>query len=182
MLNLPNFITFIRIVAIPFFLALLSSRLYLDALVVFIMVALTDALDGAVARWMKQTTAVGASIDPVADKLLVASSFIWFGVIDAIPVWLVVLVISRDILILVGYGLIYLRVEERLEVHPTVMGKLSTVFQLVTVCVVLTFLADPNWLLPQFDDALFILTAATTVVSGIQYLYKSLLWLQHRVS
>jgi cardiolipin synthase len=180
MLNLPNFITFIRIVAIPFFLALLSSRHYFDALVVFILVALTDALDGAVARWMKQTTAVGASIDPVADKLLVTSSFIWLGVIDAIPVWLVVLVISRDILILVGYGLIYMLVEERLEVRPTMMGKLSTIFQFVTVGVVLATLADPRWFHSQFDDALFIITAATTVVSGLQYLYKSLLWLQNR--
>jgi len=182
MLNLPNFITFIRIVAIPFFLALLSSRHYFDALVVFVLVALTDALDGAVARWMKQTTAVGASIDPVADKLLVSSSFIWFGVIEAIPVWLVALVISRDILILVGYGLIYMLVEERLEVRPTMMGKLSTVFQLVTVGVVLAFLADPRWFHPRFDDVLFIITAATTVASGLQYLYKSLLWLQNRVS
>lgn len=180
MLNLPNSITFIRIVAIPFFLALLSARRYFDALVVFILVGLTDALDGAVARWMKQTTALGASIDPVADKLLVTSSFIWLGVIEAIPVWLVVLVISRDVLILVGYGLIYMLVEQRLEVRPTVTGKVSTILQLVTVGVVLANLAELQWFHPRFDDALFIVTAATTVASGLQYLYKSLFWLQNR--
>ena len=180
MLNLPNFLTLIRIAVIPVFLALLSSRLYLDALVVFIVGGLTDFLDGVAARWMNQKTSLGAHLDPAADKLLVMSSFVMLGVIDAIPLWLVVLVVSRDIIIVLGYGLIYLLVEERLEVQPSLMGKLSTVFQLVTVTVVLVMLADPVLLHQQLDDALFVLTAAATLFSGFQYLYRGLLWLQNR--
>jgi len=182
MLNLPNFFTLIRIVAIPFFLVLLSSRLYLDALVVFIVGGLTDALDGAVARWTNQKTSLGAHLDPVADKLLLTSSFIMLGVLDGVPLWFVVLVVSRDIVILLGYIVIYLLVEERLEVKPTIIGKLSTIFQLVTVGVILVVLSDPRLFNPWLDDALIFLTAATTAVSGLQYLYRGLLWLQSRTS
>ncbi|OGP97061.1 MAG: hypothetical protein A2W10_06190, partial [Deltaproteobacteria bacterium RBG_16_55_12] len=142
MLNLPNFITLIRIVAIPFFLVLLSSGLYLEALIVFIVSGLTDFLDGALARMTNQQTPLGAYLDPVADKLLVMSSFVMLGLIRAIPPWLVVLVVSRDIIILSGYGVFYFLVEERLVSRPSFIGKLSTVFQLVTVGVVLLYLYD----------------------------------------
>ena len=96
MLNLPNSLTLIRILAIPFFLVLLSSRLYLEALAVFVVGGVTDALDGAVARLMSQQTWLGAYLDPVADKLLVISSFVMLGLIGAIPPWFGVLIISRD--------------------------------------------------------------------------------------
>ncbi len=180
MLNLPNFLTLIRIVAIPFFLVLLSSHLYLDALIIFVLGGLTDALDGAVARLTHQQTSLGAYLDPVADKLLVMSSFIMLGLMDAIPPWVGVLVVSRDIIILFGYGIIYFLVQERLKVQPSLVGKLNTIFQLVTVGVVLLFLHDsrlvPSWL----DDFLIYTTVLTTVVSGLQYIYRGLVWLQNR--
>lgn len=180
MLNLPNFLTLIRIVAIPFFLVLLSSHLYLDALVVFVLGGLTDALDGAVARLTHQQTSLGAYLDPVADKLLVMSSFIMLGLMGAIPPWVCVLVVSRDIIILFGYGIIYFLVQERLKVQPSLVGKLNTILQLVTVGVVLLILHDsrlvPSWL----DDFLIFATALTTVVSGFQYIYRGLVWLQNR--
>ena len=180
MLNLPNFLTLIRIVAIPFFLVLLSSELYLEALIVFVVSGLTDALDGALARMMRQQTALGSYLDPVADKLLVMSSFVMLGFIQAVPPWLVVLVVSRDIIILLGYGVIYFMVEERLVVQPSFIGKLNTVFQLVTVGVVLLFLHDFRLAVAWLDDLLIYVTALTTVVSGIHYVYRALVWLQHR--
>ncbi|HEX9443652.1 MAG TPA: CDP-alcohol phosphatidyltransferase family protein [Candidatus Binatia bacterium] len=181
MLNLPNFLTLVRILAIPFFLVLLASHLYLDALFVFILGGATDALDGFVARRTNQKTSLGAALDPVADKLLLMSSFIMLGLMGGIPLWLIVLVVSRDAVILFGYAAIYFLVEERLEVVPTTMGKLSTVLQLFTVGVVLALLAGIPFLSPWMDDLLFYLTAAATVVSGVQYLYRGLLWLQERV-
>jgi cardiolipin synthase len=180
MLNLPNFLTLIRIAAIPCFLVLLSSRLYIEALAVFIVGGLTDALDGVVARRMHQTTSLGAHLDPAADKLLLVSSFVMLGVVEAVPLWLVVLVVSRDLIILLGYGLIYFLVEERLEIQPTIVGKLSTLIQLVTVGVVLLVLYPPVDVNPWLVNSLYILTAATTVVSGLQYLYRGLLWLQNK--
>ena len=181
MLNLPNFLTLIRILAIPFFLVLLASHLYLDALIVFILGGATDALDGFVARRTNQKTSLGAALDPVADKLLLMSSFIMLGLMGGIPLWLIVLVVSRDAVILFGYAAIYFLVDERLEVVPTTMGKASTVLQLFTVGVVLALLADIPFLSQGTDDILFYLTAAATVVSGVQYLYRGLVWLQDRV-
>lgn len=180
MLNLPNFVTLIRIVAIPFFLVLLSSGLYLEALVVFIVGGLTDALDGALARMTHQQTSLGAHLDPIADKLLVVSSFVMLGFIQALPPWLVVLVVSRDIIILFGYGVIYLLVEERLVVRPSFIGKLNTVLQLVTVGVVLLFLYDSRLVVRWVDDLFIYVTAVTTIVSGCQYIYRALVWLQNR--
>ncbi len=182
MLNLPNFLTLIRIVAIPFFLVLLSSRLYLEALVVFIVGGLTDALDGAVARITDQQTPLGAYLDPAADKLLVMSSFVMLSLIGALPPWLAVLVVSRDVIILFGYGMIRFLIEERLEVQPSLVGKLNTLLQLVTVGVVLAQLYDPQFLDPRLDEILILATAVTTVVSGFQYLYRGLVWLQNRAS
>jgi cardiolipin synthase len=182
LLNLPNFLTLIRIVAIPFFLVLLSSRLYLEALVVFIVGGLTDALDGAVARFTDQQTPLGAYLDPAADKLLVMSSFVMLSLIGALPPWLAVLVVSRDVIILFGYGMIRFLIEERLEVRPSLVGKLNTLLQLVTVGVVLAQLYDPQFLDPRLDETLILATAVTTVVSGFQYLYRGLVWLQNRAS
>ena len=100
---------------------------------VFAIGGFTDFFDGLAARWLNQQTALGAYLDPVADKLLVISSFIMLGLIDGIPMWLTVVVVVRDALIVVGYGTIYLLVEEKLAVRPSSIGKWSTTFQLFTV-------------------------------------------------
>ncbi len=94
MLNLPNFLTLLRILTIPVFLEFLSYHFYWEALVVFAIGGLTDFLDGFVARWMKQQTALGAYLDPVADKLLVITSFIMLGSIGGIPMWLAIVVVG----------------------------------------------------------------------------------------
>ncbi len=180
MLNLPNFLTLIRILAIPVFLVLLSSHLYLEALGVFILGGLTDFLDGAVARMTNQQTPLGTYLDPVADKLLVMSSFVMLGLVGGFPPWLVVLVVSRDIIILLGYGLIRFLVDERIEILPSFIGKFNTLLQLVTVGVVMLFLYDPQFLVSWLDDALIFTTAITTVLSGFHYIYRGLIWLQSR--
>ena len=182
MLNLPNFLTLIRIVAIPFFLVLLSSGLYLNALIVFIVSGLTDFLDGALARMTNQQTPLGSYLDPVADKLLLMSSFVMLGLMGAIPPWVGVLVVSRDIIILFGYGLLYFLVQERLKVQPSLIGKLNTILQLVTVGVVLLCLYDSQLVATWIDDFLFLATAITTITSGFQYIYRGLVLLQNRAS
>ena len=180
MLNLPNTLTLLRILTIPFFLEFLAYHLYYEALVVFAIGGLTDFLDGLTARWMNQQTALGAYLDPVADKLLVITSFVMLGSIGGIPMWLAVVVVMRDILIVVGYVLIYFLVEERLKVKPSWIGKWSTTLQLLTLAVALVTLHDAKLLAPQVLDGFVALTAAATVASGCQYLYRGLLWLQSR--
>lgn len=178
MLNLPNFLTLIRILTIPFFLLLLVYHRYLEALAIFILGGVTDFLDGLAARWMNQQTALGAYLDPAADKLLVISSFVMLGIMNGVPLWLAVVVVSRDILIVVGYGLIYLLVEARPQVRPTSIGKWSTGLQLVTIGVALALLHDPKLLPTVLRDLLIGATALATVVSGFQYIYRGLMWLQ----
>jgi cardiolipin synthase len=95
-----------------------------------------------------------------------------------IPLWLVIVVVARDLLLVLGYGIIYFLVEERLDVKPTVVGKWSTTLQLLTLAVALVTLDQPK-LLPSLTLDLFVgVTAVLTVVSGCQYLYRGLVWLQ----
>jgi cardiolipin synthase (CMP-forming) len=182
MLNLANCLTLFRIVTIPIFLELLVYHFYWEALLVFAIGGFTDFFDGLVARRMNQQTALGAYLDPVADKLLVVTSFIMLGLIGGLPVWLTVLVVARDILIVIGYGLIYVLVEERLQVRPSRIGKWSTTLQLLTLAVALLTLHDPRLLSPLVLDCFVASSALATVASGLQYLYRGFVWLQNRAS
>ena len=182
MLNLANCLTLLRILTIPIFLEFLSYHFFWEALLVFAVGGLTDFLDGFVARWMNQQTALGAYLDPVADKLLVITSFIMLGSIGGIPAWLVIVVVIRDVLLVLGYAIIFFLVEERLQVRPTMVGKWSTTFQLLTLAIALITLDQPK-LLPEPTLDIFVdVTAVLTVGSGCHYLYKGLVWLQNKAS
>jgi cardiolipin synthase len=180
MLNLPNFLTLIRILTIPFFLIELSAHRYLEALIVFIIGGVTDFLDGFTARMLKQQTPLGAYLDPVADKLLVITSYVMLGLEGGIPSWLAIVVVSRDLLIIIGYGTVYFLVEEKFDVKPTVIGKWSTTLQLLTLGVALAFLYHPQIIDSLWRDLLIVATAATTILSGLHYLYRGLIWLQNK--
>lgn len=182
MLNLPNCLTLFRILTIPIFLECLAYRLYWGALVVFAVGGLTDFLDGFVARWMHQQTALGTYLDPVADKLLVISSFITLGAMGGLPAWLAMMVVARDALIILGYGIIYMTVEEPLQVKPSFLGKWSTTLQLLTLAVAVLMLHDASLLSSWVLDVFVGMTALTTLLSGLHYLYRSMVWLQTRAS
>ncbi len=181
MLNLPNTLTLLRILTIPLFLEFLAYHLYLEALVVFAIGGFTDFLDGVAARWMNQQTALGAYLDPVADKLLVITSFIMLGSIGGIPMWLAVVVVARDAIIVVGYSVIYVLVEERWQVRPSRIGKWSTTSQLLTLALALALLHDPKMFSAHILTFFVGLTALLTVVSGCHYLYRGLVWLQRKL-
>ena len=180
MLNLPNYLTFIRIATIPFFLVLLFSRLYGYALLVFLIGGITDALDGPVARFTNQRTRLGAYLDPLADKLLIISSLVVLTFIDSVPAWLTILVLSRDVIVTLGYGAIYFVVEERMEIQPSTLGKINTFLLLLTITIVLVSLYDPNMIPAPVPSYLFLLSAVTTIISGLQYVYRGLVWFQER--
>lgn len=180
MLNLPNYLTLIRIAAIPFFLVLLFSRLYNYALLIFLIGGITDALDGPVARFTNQRTRLGAYLDPLADKLLIISSLVVLTFIDTVPAWLTILVLSRDVIVTLGYGAIYFVVEERMEIQPSTLGKINTFLLLLTITIVLVSLYDPNMIPAPVPSYLFLLSAVTTIISGLQYVYRGLVWFQER--
>jgi cardiolipin synthase len=179
-LNVPNFLTLLRIVAIPIFLILLEEFRYPEALAVFVAAGVTDALDGAIARLTHTKTTLGAYLDPAADKLLLVSAFIALGFMHAVPRWLVVVVISRDVMIVLGYFFLFMLTQRTMEVQPAVAGKMSTFFQLCSVSLVLVSLVRPGLVTPVVADVLFYATGAFTAAAGLQYLVRGLAWLQRQ--
>lgn len=182
MLTLPNFLTLLRIIAIPVFLMFLTNGNHAAAFLLFLAAGVTDTVDGAVARLTNSGSDLGAVLDPMADKLLLLSSFIVLGFSGAIAPWLVVLVVLRDIIVVLGYGAVFVVDHVWLEVAPSRLGKLSTFFQLFTVGFALMALARPFLPLATINLVMQTVTGALTAASGIQYVYRGLLWHQRRGS
>ena len=180
MLTLPNFLTLLRIVAIPIFLVFLADRNYAAAFILFVAAGVTDTVDGTIARLTDSHSDLGAVLDPIADKLLLLSSFIGLGLQGGIPSWLVVLVISRDAIIVLGFGAVFVVDQEWMTIDPTRLGKISTFFQLFTIGIALLSLARPTLPLETFGMIMQWLAAATTGASGVHYVYRGLLWRQRR--
>ena len=180
MLNVPNFLTLLRLIAVPGFLILIQNRRYSEALVVFIAAGITDALDGAIARLTHTKTTLGAYLDPAADKLLLLSAFISLAFRNAVPSWLTVLVISRDVVVVLGYFLLFTMTQETMEIRPSLSGKLSTALQLASVALVLATLVHPGFAPPAVGRAIFYSTGLVTTVAGVQYVFRGLQWVQAR--
>jgi len=178
--NVPNVLTLLRIVAIPIFLILLVDFRYREALGVFVAAGVTDALDGAIARLTHTKTTLGAYLDPAADKLLLMSAFVALAFMRQVPGWLLVVVLSRDIIQVVGYFLLFTMTQHAMEVRPSVAGKLSTFLQLSAVALVLVSLVYPHAVPPVAETTLFLLTGLVTASAGIQYMIRGLLWLQRQ--
>jgi len=171
--TLPNFITLLRLAALPFFLFAISAGRIGIALVIFVAAGISDGIDGYLARRFNMKSALGAYLDPIADKLLMMSSYLFlaipsFPVAVKVPVWLAVLVISRDIL-LMTVGLLMILSSGVRQFPPTWLGKVTTVTLIVTVLFVLCANLW-NWPMPILWIA-FGAAATTTVLSGFQYVY-----------
>lgn len=171
-LNIPNALTTLRIVLIPVFVSALIYKRYDYALYVFIIAAITDFLDGMVARVKNQQTELGKFLDPVADKFLLVTSFILFAVYGLVPKWLSITVISRDIIIVTGWVILYF-VSHKAKVEPSILGKIANAFQLVLLAYILLFINLGGIKLPD-PGALTVITAFFTVVSGLHYIYRGL--------
>src|SRR3984893_1002440 len=166
--TVPNQLTFLRLGFLPFFIISIHYRRYDIALAVLIVAALTDGLDGLLARSLNQKTALGAYLDPIADKLLLSSSFVVLALNRKISWWLATLVLSRDILLLTSAAVI-LVVSGYRQFPPSIYGKLTTAVQILLVfAVVLLAVADWHWLL-VFRMVLGYIVAGFTVFSGFHY-------------
>ena len=170
-LNLPNSLTVARIILIPVFITAVIYKKHQHALFLFILAGMTDLLDGFIARMTNQKTALGRFLDPLADKLLLTSSFILFSFYEWIPLWLTITVISRDFIIVTGWLLLYM-ITHDVRIEPVLLGKTAIAFQLITLALVLLHVNVPTITMPK--DILFAVTAAITAVSGLQYIYKGL--------
>ena len=180
MLNVPNALTLVRILTIPAFLILLTSGRPGLALAVFVAGGITDALDGAIARLTDTKTELGAILDPLADKLLLLSSFCVLALMELVPNWLTVLVLCRDVFLLVGYFFLFVFTGEWIEVRPSVVGKLTTFLQLASVTFVLISVSWPAAIPEGLRMAIFVGAATATALSGLQYMARGLRWLSVR--
>jgi len=171
-LNIPNALTTLRIILIPVFVGALVYKKNDYALIIFIFAAVTDFFDGLIARMRNQQTKLGGFLDPVADKFLLVTTFVLFAVYGLVPKWLSITVISRDIIIVTGWLMLYL-ISHRTRIEPTILGKLANAFQLILLAYILLELNLRDAGLPE-PDILIIITAVLTVSSGIHYIYRGL--------
>jgi len=170
-INLPNALTVARIILIPVFITAVIYKKHPHAFFLFVLAAITDLLDGYIARVTDQKTALGTFLDPLADKLLLTSSFILFSLNAWIPLWLTITVISRDIIVVIGWLLLYM-ITHDVRIEPVLLGKTAIAFQLVTLALILLSVKMPSISVPR--DFLFAVTAVLTALSGLQYVYKGL--------
>lgn len=179
-LNVPNVLTLLRLVAVPIFAVLLLGGRNLEALGVFVAAGVTDALDGAIARLTNTKTVLGSYLDPTADKLLLLTAFLALGAAGEVPTWLVAVVASRDVVVVLGYVLLFVMTSETMEIRPSIFGKLATFLQLASVTLVLFTIAEQAPVVPAVASGLFYVTGLVTTAAGAQYVYRGLEWLQTR--
>jgi cardiolipin synthase (CMP-forming) len=172
-LTVPNIITVARILLTPLFIILLIQKHYHQALWVFVLAGISDMVDGLIARRWQQKSPLGAFLDPLADKLLMCSSFVTLSIYHLIPSWLTVIVISRDVILVLGV-LLFKMVNFPVVVRPSLAGKLSTTTQIATVLLVLIAIAK-SWSVSTIPlQAWFWLTGAFTTISGLHYIVQAL--------
>ncbi len=173
-MGIANQITILRIFLIPVFIIFLGYNKPLYALIVFVIAGVTDALDGFLARKLNQITTLGKILDPIADKALLLSAFIFIynsNLDIKFPFWYVVIVISRDFYILTGSLLIYL-LKGQIEIRPSILGKATTFFQILSVVVVLV--ANITFVSFEVIYATIYIATIFTFASAVGYTYEGI--------
>lgn len=169
--NLPNILTFTRILILPFFAASLIYREYHFALFLFVAAAVTDLMDGFIARVTKQITYFGTILDPVADKFFLITSYVLMSMYELIPTWLTIVVLSKDLIVITGVIILYFATDS-LKVDPTFLGKLSSACQFILIGIVLLVINIGGQL--PMQQVLYFLVAGLTALSGVHYVYEGL--------
>jgi cardiolipin synthase len=176
-MNFANIITVVRLLFTPIIIWLIFSSYYYLGLIFFVLSGLSDALDGFIAKQFNQRTILGSYLDPVADKTLIVSSILALGYMGAIPSWLIILIVSRDLAIL-GAVIISWLVERSLKIEPIISSKINTFLQIFYIGLILLSLSSKEeiiyldiFILPTFS----ILIALSTLTSWFSYL---ILWLR----
>ena len=176
-MTFANKITLFRIISIPFFVASLifytpdKSYLKFIALCIFLLAIVSDVIDGYIARTQRQKTKAGAILDPLADKALLLTAFIFLYRISktyfaiVLPLWVLLIVISREVIILVGSGII-LTTHQEVQIKPTWWGKLTTFFQMITIIAIIIE-SSLSWIV-------WGIASIFTIISGIDYARKGI--------
>lgn len=172
--TLPNFLTFARLASLPFLVMAILDGRHGVALAIFLVAAITDIVDGYVARRFGMGSPLGAWLDPIVDKLFLVSTFVVFALPSTptllhIPIWLLVLTIFRDVFILVICLVLFLALGMR-SFPPSILGKLTTFFEISTVVAIL--LVNVHRLPPVVARVCMQLVAAFATVSGLHYSWR----------
>ncbi|MBT4487892.1 MAG: CDP-alcohol phosphatidyltransferase family protein [Rhodospirillaceae bacterium] len=170
-MTLPNIISLARLLSVPFNVWLILIDQWRLALVVFCLAGLSDAIDGFLAKKFGMQSRLGQYLDPIADKVLLVSIFIVLGAQQHLPLWLVILVVSRDILIVGGLLLLYVFAQSY-EPKPFLSSKLNTATQIVLAALVIASLAFSFEWAAVYVQGLIVATALTTIASGTEYMIE----------
>jgi cardiolipin synthase len=173
-LNLPNLITIARILTVPVIVWAITSGQLMFAFLLFLAAGVSDAVDGFLAKRFGMASEFGSYLDPLADKALIVSIYVSLGITEALPRWLVILVVSRDIMIVSAVMLSWL-VDKPVTIRPLTVSKLNTAAQILLATLVLASLGleiDFGWLIPIMIAAV----AALTLVSVAAYVRE---WVKH---
>ncbi len=167
-LTVPNQLTFLRLAFLPFFIIAIKYGNFRVAIAIFVLAGLSDGLDGVLARGLNQRSPLGAYLDPIADKLLLSSSYVALALKGRIGWWLAILVLGRDLLLLVACVTIIVAMGYR-PFPPSIWGKLTTLFELTLVFLVLVLGVWENPLLQQARMVLPYFVAVFVIISGLHY-------------
>jgi cardiolipin synthase len=167
--DIPNLITVLRILLVPPIVYLIYAGAFDIALLLFLGAGISDALDGFLAKHYGWSSRLGGLLDPIADKALLVSSYVVLAWAQLIPVWLVVTVILRDLVILAGAITYHFRIEA-LNATPSVISKLNTLSQILLVVAVI-FSQGFRALPPEWLEFLVYMVLATTLLSGADYVW-----------
>ena len=173
-MTLANQLTVLRILLIPVFVLLLVYDARIAALIVFLLTGLSDVLDGYIARTWRQQTTLGTFLDPIADKLLMVTTFATLALLQALPPSLSILLIGRDVLLSLGIGIVLWTTGRRLS-GPTLLGRAAMFGQMWTVAFGLFFYVFEDWpvlttLRPFILLPVFFATALLAIAAGVHYI------------
>lgn len=166
---LPNIITLFRIALVPVLILLLKDEQDMAALIVFVVAGISDGLDGYIAKRYGFVSQLGAILDPMADKLLLVSSYVMLTILGHVPFWLLLSVAFRDLIIVSGY-VIYVTLRQPVQMRPSYLSKFNTFMQITLVVVILAQRAFGFGITP-LTDLLVPTVLLTTVGSGAHYLW-----------
>lgn len=173
-LNLPNIITMARLLTVPVVVWAIASGQMQIAFLLFLAAGVSDAVDGFLAKRFNMASELGAHLDPLADKALIMSIYVALGIAEAIPRWMVILVVSRDILIIGGVMLSWF-LGKPITVRPLLVSKLNTVAQIFFACLILASLGF-GFNTGIVEIAALVLVAALTLLSIGFYVRD---WVRH---
>jgi cardiolipin synthase (CMP-forming) len=178
--TVPNLLTLLRLLMVPFFVSASIHGRFTTAFILFVTAALTDVVDGTIARLFNQRSRLGAMLDPAADKAIMISGYVVYtfhpAVSHRLPDWLTLVVFARDGLIILFAYLLYTRVRIT-RFPPSYAGKISTLVQAITLACVISV----NSFLPglqKMADALFLIALVATLCSGLDYLRRTSVMLE----